>query len=301
NEAFVVLNDERSAAEVVAEAVARTWIDQPATAVRLDRPTSPASRGGGGRDNAIRPRHATPSAPLPEQELRALVGRAAAHRASAERIRWRLRDHDRALADLAWREGELQDQIRRARIRLADATRTLDERDRPLHRRHHRAEIASAKREVDSLPGWIDDLESELTELPEAIEAARSAREQTVRLDEAVRRGEPERVEHAIEADARARGMEAADQPTSLLVAHLGPVPDDPTARGRWIEAAGRVAQHHILWDLSGDALIGPRPPVEERGYEITYYAARTAITELGPSRTGRSLGAQRAERGLSL
>src|SRR5690606_35329716 len=143
NEAFVVLNDERTAAEVVAEAVARTWIDQPATALRLDRPKSPASRGDGGWDTAIRPRHAVPSEPLPEQELRALVGRAAAHRTSAERISWRLRDHDRALADLAWREEELRDQIRHARARLADATRVLDEHDRPLHRRHHRAEITN--------------------------------------------------------------------------------------------------------------------------------------------------------------
>ncbi|QYG93247.1 relaxase domain-containing protein [Iamia sp. SCSIO 61187] len=301
NEAFVVLNDERTAAEVVAEAVARTWIDQPATALRLDRPKSPASPGDGSQDAAIRPCHAVPSEPLPERELRALVRRASAHRATAERISWRLRDHDRALADLAWREGELQDQIRHARTRLADATRTLDERDSPLHRRHHRAEIASAKREVESLPGWIDDLESELTELPDAIEAARSAREQALRLDEAVRRSEPERVEHAIEADARARGMEAADQPTSLLVAHLGPVPDDPTARGRWIEAAGRVAQHHALWDLPDDSLIGPCPPVGERGYDITYYAASRAVSELAPSGMSRSLGAKRAEQGLSL
>src|SRR5690606_39833037 len=86
NEAFVVLNDERTAAEVVAEAVARTWIDQPATARRLDRPKSPASRGDDGRDTAIRPRHSVLSTPLPERELRALVGRAAAHRATAERI-----------------------------------------------------------------------------------------------------------------------------------------------------------------------------------------------------------------------
>lgn len=282
NEAFVVLNDERTAAEVVAEAVARTWIDQPATALRLDRPSSPASRDDGGRDTAVRPRHFMPSAPLPEPELRALVRRAAAHRASAERISWRLRDHDRAVADLAGREEELRDQIRHARIRLADATRTLDERDRPLHRRHHRAEIASAKREVDSLPGWIDDLESELTELPEAIEGARSAREQTVRLDETVRRGEPERVEHAIEADARARGMEAADQPTSLLVAHLGPVPNDPAARERWVAAAGRVAQHRALWDLPETTLVGSLPLVGQADHEVTYYAANRAIAALG-------------------
>ena len=40
NEAFVVLNDERTAAEVVAEAVARTWVDQPATALRRYPPAA---------------------------------------------------------------------------------------------------------------------------------------------------------------------------------------------------------------------------------------------------------------------
>lgn len=296
----MALNDERTAAEVVAESVARTWVDQPATAVRLDRPHRSASDSG--RAPAHRPARAvvaTP-APLPERELRALVGRVAAYRAAATRLSWRLRDHDGALAHLAERNEEMHDQIRHARGRLTEATRTLTEHDRRLHRRQHRAEITNAKREVESLPERIDDLERELDGLPGDIEAARRARAQTVRLGEAMRRGEPERVEQALDDDARARGIAAADQPASLLVAHLGPVPDAPTARGRWIEAAGRVAQHHALWDLPDDSLIGPSPPVEERGYEVTYYAANQAITELGPSRTSRSLGAQRAERGLS-
>ncbi|QGG95441.1 ATP-dependent DNA helicase [Actinomarinicola tropica] len=282
NEAFVVLNDERTAAEVIAEAVARTWIDQPANALRLDRPKSRASRGDGHRDNAIRPRHAIPSAPLPERELRALVGRAASHCASAERISWRLRDHDRALADLAGRKEVLRDQIRRARACLADATRTLGEHDRPLHRRHHRSAIENAKREVRVLPGQIDEMETELSELPNEVEAARSAREQTVRLDGAVRRGEPERVEQAIEADARARGMSAADQPTPLLVARLGPVPNDPAARERWVAAAGRVAQHRALWDLPETTLVGSLPLVGQADHEVTYYAANRAIAALG-------------------
>lgn len=276
-----MLNDERTAAEVVAEAVARTWIDQPATALRLDRPKSPASRGDGDRDTTIRPRHAVSFEPLPEQELRALVGRAAAHRASAERISWRLRDHDQALADLAGREEELRHQIRHARTRLADATRTLGEHDRPLHRRHHRMEIENAKREASVLPGRIDDIETGLSELPKEVEAARFAREQTVRLDEAVRRGEPERVEQAIEADARARGMEAADRPTALIVAHLGPVPDDPTSRERWVTAAGRVGQHRALWPVADDVLVGLPPMDGPPERSVTYYAATKAIADL--------------------
>lgn len=301
NEAFVVLNDERTAAEVVAEAVARTWIDEPATARRLDRPKSPASRGDGGRDTTTRPRHAIPSAPLPEQELRALVGRAAAHRSSAERISWRLRDHDRALVDLAERKEVLRDQIRHARACLADATRTLGEHDRPIHRRHHRSAIENAKREVRVLPGQIDEMETELSELPEAVEVARIAREQTVRLDEAVRRGEPERVEQAIQADARARGMEAADQSPALIVAHLGPVPDDPTSRERWVTAAGRISQHRTLWPVADDVPLGPPPLGGPPGQSLTYYAATKAIAALGPDSRSLAAGIERAGGGLSL
>jgi hypothetical protein len=151
NEAFVVLNDERTAAEVVAEAVARTWVDQPATALRLDRPAPSDSRGEGDGGARVQPGRVVAPDPLPEPELRALVERAAAHRAAAERLTWRLRDHDRALADLAEREEELHDQIRHARTRLAEATRTIDEHDRPLRRRHHRSE-REARRPVPHRP-----------------------------------------------------------------------------------------------------------------------------------------------------
>ena len=301
NEAFVVLNDERTAAEVTAEAVARTWIDQPATALRLDRPKLRASRGDGDRDNAIRPRHAIPSAPLPERELRALVGRAAAHCASAERIDWRLRDHDRALADLAERKEVLRDQIRHARTRLADATRTLDEHDRPLHRRHHRMEIENAKREARVLPGQIDDMENELSELPKEVEAAQLAREQTVRLAEAVRRGEPGRVEQALLADACERGTAAANQPPPLLVSYLGPVPVDPTARERWVEAAGRIAQHRALWPVADGVLVGPPPLDGPPEQSLTYYAATKTIAAVGLGSRSLPNGIERTGGGLSL
>lgn len=299
NEAFVVLNDERTAAEVVAEAVARTWIDQPATALRLDRPARPA--GDSGRAPAHRPARAVvaTSAPLSERELRALVGRAAAHRAAASRLSWRLRDHDQALAHLAERNDELHDQIRHARGRLTEATRTLAEHDRPLHRRHHRAEITNAKQELESLPGWIDDLERELDELPGDIEAARRAREQTVRLGRAMRRGEPEQIEQALDDDARDRGMAAAGKPTRLLMTHLGPVPDDPTARDRWIEAAGRIAQHRALWPVADDVPLGPPPLDGPPEQSLTYYSATKAIADL--DHTPDHSGLEREAPGMSL
>lgn len=289
NEAFVVLNDERTAAEVIAECVARTWIDQPATALRLDRPAAPAGHSDSGRAGALRPARTVVPAPQPEKELRALVVRASAHQATAWRLQSRLRDHDRTLADLVERREELPVELRHVRARFTAATRTLADRDRPLRRRHHRPEIASAKREVESLPGWIDDLERELDELPGDIEAERVAREQTERLGRAMQRGEPERVEQALDEDARARGMAAADQPTSLLVGHLGPVPSDPAARDRWVEAAGRIAQHRALWPVANDVPLGSPPLDGPPERSLTYYAATNAVADFD-----RAIGIER-------
>jgi conjugative relaxase-like TrwC/TraI family protein len=52
NEAFVVLHDEQTPAEVLADAVARTWVDQPATALRLDQEADPGGVEAEGSDKA---------------------------------------------------------------------------------------------------------------------------------------------------------------------------------------------------------------------------------------------------------
>jgi hypothetical protein len=51
-----------------------------------------------------------------------------------------------------------------------------------------------------------------------------------------------------------------------LIVAHLGPVPDEPAARDRWITAACRIAQHRPLWRVAGDVSVGP-PPLDGRSH----------------------------------
>ncbi len=104
-----------------------------------------------------------------------------------------------------------------------------------------------------------------------------------------MQRGEPERVEQALDEDARARGMAAADQPTSLLVGHLGPVPGDPAARDRWVEAAGRIAQHRALWPVPNDVPLGPPPLDGPPERSLTYYAATNAVDDFD-----RTIGVER-------
>lgn len=283
NEAFVVLHDERTATDVVAEAVARTWVGQPATAVRLDRLTpvgEAAPTGQAGRpDPDTRPRRE----PLPEPDLRALMRQAAAHQSAADTLRLHLDEHGRALAVLTRRKRELPELVGQAMTRLTDATLTLDQHDRPLHRRGHMAEIARARNEVRSLPGHIEGLERELESLPTTIQTERAARD----LDQAIRGhadrhgADAERVRQALDDDARIRGEQSVENPADLLLDRLGPVPDEPVARERWVAAAGRVAQHRALWDLPEATLVGPLPPLGQPDYGTTYYAANRAIADL--------------------
>ena len=121
-----------------------------------------------------------------------------------------------------------------------------------------------------------------MAELPSTIEEERVARDRTVERHFDRHGGDAERVRAALGDDARIRGEHSAEQPTQLLVAHLGPVPNDPVARDRWVAAAGRIAQHRVLWDPPGTNLVGPRPSFGQSDYEITYYAANRAIGDLG-------------------
>lgn len=301
NEAFVVLHDERTAADVVAEAVARTWVDQPATAVRLDRPT-PFDEGAPA-DEASGPDRRAPGRlePLTEPKLRALVKQATAHQAVADRLRLRQDEYGRSLAALARRKHALPDLVDEARKRLAHATRTLEQHDRPLRRRGHTAEIARAKNDAHSLPGHIEDLEHEMDELPRTIEIERAARDQAADLHADRHGADAEWVQHALDDDARVRGEHSAEQPSQLLTDHLGPVPDEPVERERWVAAAGRIGQHHALWDLPDTTLVGSRPSFGQPDYEVSYYAANRAIAALGESVELPRPSPERDAPGLSL
>ncbi len=285
NEAFVVLNDDRTAAEVVAEAVSRTWIDQPATAQRLDRPAPPA---GGDKDRPGPDRGAaarSEPAKLPTADaLRRLAERAARQQATASRLAQRLEQHDRHLSDLAESIQDAEQKIEAVERQLAAARRTLDEHDRPMRRRHHRPEIRNAKQLVTDLPCRLAVLSGAVVDLEERTEQERAARASSAGIADAhpdLR--DVDEVQAALDTDARTRGEQVAVDPDQRFAEHLGPVPKDPEARQRWIEAAGRVAQHYALWgEPTGPTFVGHKPTFNnDDGYRHTYYAANRAIADL--------------------
>ena len=68
NDAFVVIRGEETPADVIAEALSRTWIDRPAVAVRAEVRATAHPSDGDGRQRA-------PDRPLPGKELRRLIER----------------------------------------------------------------------------------------------------------------------------------------------------------------------------------------------------------------------------------
>jgi hypothetical protein len=119
--------------------------------------------------------------PLPESELRSLVKASRSPPGGRRQARLGPRAHDRELSALAFRRAEAHRVDRSAKARLASATRTLDEHDRPFGD----ATTASRSRRQEAgrldLPASIEHMEQELAALPEMVEAERAANAETIR------------------------------------------------------------------------------------------------------------------------
>ncbi|MGI8710755.1 MAG: AAA family ATPase, partial [Acidimicrobiales bacterium] len=326
NEAFVVLQDERTAAEVVADAVARTWDDQPATALRLDRPVpakpgapqapaptrsrpsgiprmEPAERMRSERTAARGAPAETRPVVLSEVELQSLVERAVELQQRRWANQYRLEDCQRDVAGLADSRESCQGDLVEHRARLEQATETLAEHDRPLHRRGHRETIAAAKRNLRQLPAQIAQLEAQLPALDGELRWARTdlgaAMAELTNPDIEQRTTE---VQAALDQDATTRGRAAAANPSRLLVHHLGPPPCGGLEAEAWITAAGRIAQHHTLFRVRGGEVLGRRPrAMGQDDYAFTHFAAKQAIEQMDQTLGRPPLGQGRDVPGLSI
>jgi len=304
NEAFVVLNDERTAAEVVEECVARTWIDQLATALRLDRSTKPSDtvRRGGRRAPAA------PTArrrlPLPTDGLRDLVQRAIRQQAATDKHQVALDGHKQSLSNLARWAREIDREYRSTEKQLAEAKRTLVEHDRPLHQRQHRTEIRQAKHHVAELPGKLSALSQELADLDTRYDREKKAQRRTIAA--ATARPDDYAIDKSTAAltdDSRTRGEQIAADPNPRYLDHLGPIPSSPEARERWVETAGRVAQHHALCGQpAGATFVGHMPTFDnDEDYRRTFYAANQAMHDLDDAVGVPRRAAEHEAPGLSL
>ncbi len=284
NDAFVVIRGEEVPADVVAEALSRTWIDRPAVAVRAEVRTTAHPSDGDGRQRA-------PARPQPGSELRRLLERhteldkmIAQAPTTLEATRARVRM-------LANQQDAVRRSIEDYRARLIDAREKLAELDRPLLRRRHRTELDRARADVTMLPGSIEEAQAKVAELERQVpHAARRLGEA-----EAAVKGLPElRAEraligHSLEEDARLRGHEATRKLPAMVMERLGPSPVRGPERDLWQDTAGRLAQHHAAFELHGTTLAGPTPrPFGPDAYAASHWAALQAVERLD-----RTLGRQ--------
>ena len=293
NEVFVAVRGEETPADVVSEALSRTWIDRPAIAVR-DELVPPATVDEDGRDAIARA--------MTAHELRRVVQRSAEVQTAIQKIEFdreqKQRRHLQAVSQL----DASQKQLREKEHRLAAVRSESEQFDRPLVRHLHRSEVESARTQLRWLPAAVEDQRAEVADLKREIDSL-ERRSLADRLDEG-REGElkAELVElrSQLTDDARARGHDLADDVSDVVRNRLGPVPSGKATREAWIEAAGRMAQHQTAWDVPEKHILGRRPQTfRDDAYELTWHAAAESMSALDRS-VGRPLQIEPPSRGLS-
>lgn len=283
NEAFVVLRGEETPADVIAEALTRSWIDRSAVAVRAElRPTisSRDDRNGG------------PERPLGRDDLVRLLQRYAQLDRQVTNAQMEHESARHRLVSLARDRTALARSIEEHEARLATARRTVAELDRPLLRRRHRVEVDGARAQLDWLPRSIQRDKEKLAELEvDASEAARRAlRAQASEKRRPQLVSERTAVRSQLDHDAWLRGKTLAATPSQELLDRFGPPPAGEAGH-LWVEAVGRVAQHRTAFEVQGKDLLGRSPGLlNDDVYASSYWATREVV-----ERTDRVLGRELA------
>jgi len=279
NEAFVVLEGEASALDVLAQALARDWIDEPAVARRAEL----AARGtsGDGREVATR---------LSGAELRELLERDHAISETLRRAPLRVDMYGEQLDRASNRHEELREQLAQTQERQHEAQQVIDAYDHPLRRRLHRSELGHAQVALRQAGFAIERQRTELAEIEGRVPELRSSLAEA--QDTLRERPALERERHGIrqqlgkDLDARKDGL--ATDPPDYVIDRLGPRPERDSAVGLWDEAAARIDQHRSAFDLAVDGpALGSRAPVWEPSAFGTSQREAAAACE----RLDRSLG----------
>ncbi|MGH9164245.1 MAG: hypothetical protein ACRDZW_01880, partial [Acidimicrobiales bacterium] len=293
NEAFVVLADEQTPGEVVAESLSRHWIDRPAIAVRAERPQPDAPGDGDGRSKLEQP--------LDGADVRRLIERNVELERAMVTTRGELQVARHLVRSISDDIVKLRASISNDEKRLATARRTIADFDRPVLRRRHRVEVDGARAQLGWLPAEIERQRSLLSGLkaqePDAAQRladAKAAKETQPRY-----LAERAMVRFQLDQDSRVRGERIGVRPPAVVVKHLGSKPQHGASAHLWSNAAGRLAQHRAAFPQQSPALLGREPRmVEDDAYASSHRAATEAIERLGRN-IGRHLEIEPLHRGL--
>lgn len=283
NDAFVVTRGEQTPADVVGEALARDWIDQPAIAVRAEL----RQRGTTGMDNM-----SASIDPLELTELRRLLERASQLERTLRHSEYAVEDARRQIAELTQNRATLISSIETYEKRLAAAQHVINQHDHPLQRRRHRVQLDGARAELSWIPAAVEQETTKLAGLDRTDKAAVKALAQAVEIQKSRPEliAEHTLVRYQLDRDALARGQSVGAELSSPTLDRLGPRPTDVTAADQWLSAAGRIVQHCAAFDVTEDDVLRHR--ARGLGYDAegsSHRALTQAIDELD-----RGLGRRR-------
>lgn len=237
NEAFVVVRGEQTPVDVLGEAMSRHWIDDPAVLRRAELQRAEAGGDVG---------HIREAELLDPGTVKALLEREHGISEELRHLVWKVSRLERELAENERTQPHELEAIARHRGRIEDATRQLEEYDRPFKRRRHEVEIDHARRTIATAQGDIEQstaaiakAEGRRPQLERDLAAAREALSDRPAL-EAERRDVRER----LSADLAARATGLRRDPSEPIVKELGDRPSRGRAAAMWDDAAARIDQH---------------------------------------------------------
>lgn len=278
NEAFVVLEGEETARDVLAQALSRSWIDVPALARagELERPRP--------QDDS---RGTEPT--LDPERLRELlerdheIGRTLSHGEMGAKL------YRPQLEEALVEREELDGKLEAAEHQRDHARAVLEELDRPLVRRLHRSEISQARAELNRAQHTIEQCGSDLAELDKQIPKLRAslAKAEATLADRPGLERERHTIQRELDGDLSARARSIADDPPEHVVEALGPRPNRAAVADLWDEAASRLDQHESAFPSNSKY----RHLGTSRFWDDTPVAASRRAVDQACSRLDRSLG----------
>ncbi len=263
NDAYITTTGEHTALDVFADAITRSWIDQPAIARQAELAGTPQPRPG----------------TLEAAELRTLLDQQAEISEFLGELRNDLRvlprlvdtERSRLLSATAERD--------RDATKLAAAGATVAALDRPLLRRRHRDEIIYAKRDIQALPidiahhnHAIDRHTDALASLEPQLADAEHRDERRPRLQNRL-----SDIDNRLSDDRRIRARHLRRKPPQRITDTIGTRPTKGDRIEAWDTAAGYLDQHQTAHNLTTG--LGPtRGPGITRAFHHSRGLAATHI-----------------------
>ncbi|MCP3856217.1 MAG: relaxase domain-containing protein [Actinomycetia bacterium] len=243
NDAYITTTGEHTAADVFAESVTRSWIDQPAHARQTELAGVNPHRPG----------------TLPDHELRTLLDQKAQLAGTLTQLdddlHWLPRDHQQTQREHHETTGRLTDDHER----LQNAQDYLDRHDRPLRRRGHETGIANAHHDLEVLPGQIRDrqadiisLENRLQGLDRKLNRAENLNTQRPALETRLTD-----ITTRLDGDTNIRSRQTRHHTPDRITNTLGNRPAGGTTAQAWDQAAGKLDQHQTAYGLTSG--LGPQ------------------------------------------